>query len=123
MIKHNFTMKLYLIIILILISIFITYLIYKINKSEKYKSLKRLCNLDKREIENYFKSYTKIFNDQNMISTLEDYNNNKPISGVIIPEKKKDIIRPPESTSGNETCQKYTIKANGKRILKPVKSK
>ena len=77
------------IIIIFFLVIIIFYVITLINTSEKYKALKRLCNLSKEEIDIYFDSYKKIFNDQNMISTLEDYKNNIPVTGVIIPEKKK----------------------------------
>ena len=46
-----------------------------------------------------------------------------PVMNIKIPEAKNEMIRPIESILGNETCQKYIIKAKGKRMLKPVKSK
>jgi hypothetical protein len=42
---------------------------------------------------------------------------------IKIPDAKNEMIRPIELICGNETCQKYIIKAKGKRMLKPVKSK
>ena len=45
----------------------------------------------------------------------------KPIIYTSIPEAKNENIKPPELISGNETCQKYIIKARGKKILKPIK--
>jgi len=47
----------------------------------------------------------------------------KPITYISIPEAKNENIKPPELIFGNETCQKYIIKARGKKILKPIKSK
>ena len=46
-----------------------------------------------------------------------------PVMDIKIPEAKNEMIRPIELIWGNETCQKYIIKAKGKRILKPIKSK
>jgi sterol 24-C-methyltransferase len=75
--------------LLLVIFIIIIYLIYILIHSEKFKALYRLCNLDKQKIELYYDSYNKIFNDQKMISTLEDYGNNKPPATFTIPEEKK----------------------------------
>ena len=43
-----------------------------------------------------------------------------PVMDIKIPEAKNEMIRPIELIWGNETCQKYIIKAKGKRMLKPV---
>ncbi len=45
------------------------------------------------------------------------------VMDIKIPEAKNEIIRPIELIWGKETCQKYIMKAKGKRMLKPVKSK
>ena len=80
--------NLFFVFILIFI-IIVIYFGYKIKNSENYKALLRLCELDEEKINLYYDSYQKIFNDQKMISTLEDYNNNHPPSRFTIPEDRK----------------------------------
>ena len=67
----------------------IVYICYKISISEKFKAIKRLCCLTEQQVESYLDSYDKIFNDQSMISTLQDYKDGKPPARFIIPEQEK----------------------------------
>jgi len=67
----------------------IVYICYKISISEKFKAIKRLCCLTEQQVESFLNSYDKIFNDQSMISTLQDYKDGKPPARFIIPEQDK----------------------------------
>ena len=79
----------FLIIILILITLIIYNLYLIVISSDKYKSLNRLCNLNQDQLDAFFTSYDKIFNDQNMISTYEDYQSGKPPTRFVINENTK----------------------------------
>ena len=76
-------------ILYFLLLIIIVYICYKISISEKFKAIKRLCCLTEQQVESYLDSYDKIFNDQSMISTLQDYKDGKPPARFIIPEQDK----------------------------------
>ena len=65
------------------------FLIYMLLKKERRQALYRLCRLNRNKIKTYFDSYQKIFNDQTMISTLDDFNNQISPARFIIPEKDK----------------------------------
>jgi len=82
-------MKYYQILIIIIGVICIIYIINNIQKNEKVQAFQRLCNIDKNKMDLYYDSYQKIFNDQKMISTLDDYNHQKPPTQFVIPENKK----------------------------------
>lgn len=78
------------ILILIIITIIITtYIIFAIQQTEKYKAYNRLCNLDEDAQRDYMDSYDKVFNDQSMISTLDDYTNKRKPARFII---KEDVV-------------------------------
>lgn len=78
------------ILILIIITIIITtYIIFAIQQTEKYKAYNRLCNLDEDAQRDYMDSYDKVFNDQSMISTLDDYTNKRKPARFII---KEDVL-------------------------------
>ena len=64
-------------------------LIYKIRQSEKYKAFCYLRNLSKEELAAFYNSYDEIFSDNTMISTLDDFNNNKPPNGFVIQKETK----------------------------------
>jgi sterol 24-C-methyltransferase len=81
--------KLIIILIIILVIILILYLLYQIIQSEKFKALRRLCNLNNKQLDAYFNSYNEIFSDNSMVSTLEDYKNNKPPSRFVISKDNK----------------------------------
>ena len=76
--------------IIILILSIILLLIHFIRNNEKFKILKSLCNLDKEKLDLYYESYGKIFNDQKMISTLDDYENKREPAKFIISEDTKE---------------------------------
>ena len=82
-------MELFLFIFISIITVLIIYSVFRIKSSENYKALIRLCNLDEEKINLYYASYQKIFNDQKMISTLEDYINGIPPAKFTIPENRK----------------------------------
>lgn len=64
------------------------YFYLKIKNSEKLKSLRRLCSLNKKQLHDYFNSYNMIFDDQNMITTREDYDNHKQVAAYRELDKK-----------------------------------
>ena len=78
-----------IIIIIFFLVIIIFYVVTTIYTSEKYKALQSLCNLSKEQIDSFFNAYDKVFDDESMISTLEDYHNKKPVTSLTIPEDKK----------------------------------
>ena len=57
---------------LLILLCFIT-IVYYIKESERIQVLIRLCNLNSTKLNAYFDSYNKIFSDNNMISTLDDF--------------------------------------------------
>ena len=81
------------ILILILLTIVLTvYIMYSIQQTETYKAYDRLCHLEEDVQRDYIHSYDKIFNDQSMLSTLEDFKaKRKParfvIKGTVVPSK------------------------------------
>ena len=78
---------------LILLTIVLTvYIMYSIQQTETYKAYDRLCHLEEDVQRDYIHSYDKIFNDQSMLSTLEDFKaKRKParfvIKGTVVPSK------------------------------------
>ena len=63
-----------IVILIIVTSVLTVYIMYTIQQTEKYKAYIRLCNLEEDVQRDYMDSYDKVFNDQSMISTLDDYN-------------------------------------------------
>tara|TARA_B100001059_G_scaffold236505_1_gene287365 strand:+ start:518 stop:1666 length:1149 start_codon:yes stop_codon:yes gene_type:complete len=81
-----------ILIIVLITSLLTVYIMHSIQQTEKYKAYNRLCNLEEDVQRDYMESYDKVFNDQSMISTLDDYTNKrKParfvIKGKVVPSK------------------------------------
>ena len=67
--------------ILIIISIILFIIFYILIKfRNKINTLIKINNLTEADIDGFMNSY-KIFNNSEMLNTLEDYNNNKEIQG------------------------------------------
>ena len=90
-------MLIQILITLPFILILILYQIFKmITNSEKFKALERLKKIKSENLDKYFKSYYKIFNDQTMVSTLDDFNTGKPPATFTIQEVD---VKPSEYTA------------------------
>lgn len=67
-----------------------------ITNSDRFKALERLKKINKESLDKYFQSYDKIFNDQTMVSTLDDFNKGKPPATFTIQEVD---VKPSEYTA------------------------
>ena len=74
------------VIIIIAILLLIAFITLSFINSDRFKALERLKKINKESLEKYFQSYDKIFNDQTMVSTLDDFNKGKPPAIFSIPE-------------------------------------
>jgi sterol 24-C-methyltransferase len=90
----NFRIDIIFAVILPFITLF--YFFYNIITIDRINALKRLRNINKKSLEKYFKSYDKVYNDQTMVSTLEDFNNGLPPAKFTIPEND---VKPSEYTA------------------------
>ena len=66
------------VIIAVFVVIVVVLVVRAVQQSERYRALKKLCQLDAKELDAYFASYGKIFDDNTMISTLGDFQQGKP---------------------------------------------
>lgn len=71
------------------------YVVYKIRTSSRYYALKCLTSLTPEDINCFYDSYGKIFSDSTMISTLDDFKNNRPPSKFVVSE----VIKPAKYTA------------------------
>ena len=96
-------------IVILTISLCLTIILLK--KTDNYRALKRLKGISQPELQVYFDSYGKIFNDQNMVSDLNDFINNIPAATFEI----NDNSKPSEYTADcynilNDLCALGNVK-------------
>ena len=77
------------VVIALFVVIVVVLVVRALRQSERYRALKKLCRLDAKELDAYFASYGKIFDDNTMVSTLDDFQQGKPPSRFLIAEDGK----------------------------------
>ena len=77
------------VVITLFVVIVVVLVVRALQQSERYRALKKLCRLDAKELDAYFASYGTIFDDNTMISTLDDFQQGKPPSRFLIAEDGK----------------------------------
>jgi sterol 24-C-methyltransferase len=77
------------VVIALFVVIVVVLVVRAVRQNDRYRALKKLCQLDAKELDAYFASYGKIFDDNTMISTLDDFQQGQPPSRFSIAEDGK----------------------------------
>jgi len=73
----------------IVVVLIVVLIVRALQRSDRYRALKKLRRLDAKELDAYFASYGKIFDDNTMISTLDDFRQGRPPSRFVIADDEK----------------------------------